>query len=50
MIKKVYNNQYIKSEFPLDFGSYLYNENSKKIEYNLEKAKDILKKNNWNKK
>ena len=44
IIEKVYNNNYVKSEFPLDFGCYLY----KKIEennYNKEKAKRISKEN-----
>lgn len=47
IIKDAYNGKYIKSEFPLDFGSYIYNENSEKIEYNLDKAKNTLEDANW---
>ena len=47
IIEKVYHNKYIKSEFPLDFGNYLYSENSKRVEHNLEEAKELLKKENW---
>lgn len=46
IIETVYHGKYVQSEFPLDFGSYLYSENSKKVEYNLEKAKELLKKEN----
>ena len=47
IIEEVYNNQYKISNFPLDFGSYLYNENSQRIEYNIEKAKGLLEENGW---
>lgn len=47
IIEKVYDNKYIKSEFPLDFGNYLYNKNSQRNEYNTDKAKKILKESNW---
>ena len=43
IINNVYNKKYMKSEFPLDFGSYLYNKNLEKIEYNKSKAEEILK-------
>lgn len=43
IIKQISNDKYIKSYFPLDFGTYMYFKNSEKIEYNIEKAKSILK-------
>ena len=47
IISEVYNNKYIKSDFPLDFGNYLYSENSSKINYDTDKAKELLKKAGW---
>lgn len=47
IINRVYNGKYILSNFPLDFGSYLYTKNENKIEYNKEKSKEILEKQNW---
>lgn len=47
IIEEKYNNQYKISNFPLDFGSYLYNENSQRVEYNIEKAKNLLEENGW---
>lgn len=44
IIEKVYNNNYVKSEFPLDFGCYLY-KNIEENNYNKEKAKRISKEN-----
>lgn len=46
IIYKVYNNLYCKAEFPLQYGSYLYNENIE-YEYNVNKAKQILKDAGW---
>lgn len=46
IIYKVYNNLYCKAEFPLQYGSYLYNENVE-YEYNVNKAKQILKDAGW---
>lgn len=46
IIYKVYNNLYCKAEFPLQYGSYLYNENIE-YEYNINKAKQILKDAGW---
>lgn len=45
IIEKVYNNNYIKSEFPLDFGSYIYKENSEMTNYSLNNAKEIIQEN-----
>ncbi|MBO5413524.1 MAG: hypothetical protein J6A29_04445 [Clostridia bacterium] len=46
IIYKVYNNLYCKAEFPLQYGSYLYNEDIQ-YEYNISKAKQILKDAGW---
>ncbi len=48
IIQNVYNNQYTKSTFPLDFGSFIYNKGSEAIEYNIEESKKILKNSNIN--
>lgn len=45
IIEKIYNNNYIKSEFPLDFGCYIYKDNSEITRYNLNKAKEIIQEN-----
>ncbi len=42
----IYNNKYKTAEFPLDYGSYLYNPDDK-IEYDVNKAKSILLQNGW---
>lgn len=47
IIYNVYNNYYIASDFPLSYGSYLY-ENEVKNTYNANKAKQVLKENGWN--
>lgn len=46
IIYKVYNKLYCKAEFPLQYGSYLYNENIE-YEYNINKAKQVLKDAGW---
>lgn len=46
IVSSIYNNQCYTSEFPLDYGSYLY-ESEKKIEYNQEQFKNILQENGW---
>lgn len=45
IIKNVFQDKYIKSEFPLDFGCYLYNKNSERTSYDKSKADKILKEN-----
>ncbi|MBQ3145061.1 MAG: hypothetical protein IJB90_00485 [Clostridia bacterium] len=42
----MYSNKYIESGFPLDYGSYLYNQN-KLNEYNINETKRILSENGW---
>lgn len=46
IIYKVYNNLYCRAEFPLQYGSYLYDEKIE-YEYNINKAKQILKDAGW---
>lgn len=41
----VYDNKYLISDFPLDYGSYLCRE--KTFEYDINKAKEILKNDGW---
>ena len=43
----VYNNEYVTSDYPLDYGNYLYDDSLKKIEYNEDQAKDILEDAGW---
>lgn len=50
MIEKVYNKQYTKSNFPLDFGSFLYETNRRDEEYSIEKSKELLKGIKWEEK
>lgn len=47
IISNIYNNQYKRSNFPLDFGYYLYSQNSEKIDYSLENAKKALEDAGW---
>lgn len=42
----IYNNKYYISNFPLDYGSYLYNSDNK-LEFDTNKAKNILIENGW---
>ena len=46
IIYKVYNNLYCRAEFPLQYGSYLYDEKIE-YEYNINKAKQSLKDAGW---
>lgn len=46
IVYKVYNNLYCIAQFPLQYGSYLYNGNIE-YEYNTNKAKEILKASGW---
>ncbi|MDR0979328.1 MAG: ABC transporter substrate-binding protein [Lachnospiraceae bacterium] len=47
IVSKLFSNKYFASDFPLEYGSYLYDTEDKKSEYNTEKAKEILLKNGW---
>lgn len=43
----IYNNQRYVSDFPLDYGNYLYQEETNGTGYNPEEAKKILQDNGW---
>jgi peptide/nickel transport system substrate-binding protein len=47
IISNVYSNNRIVSDFPLDYGSYLYSDSSNKIAYNIEQAKKVLTDSGW---
>ena len=47
IVSSVYNNKYITSSFPLDFGSWLYTNIESSSGYNVEQAKQILIDNGW---
>lgn len=44
----VYNNNRYVSNFPIDYGSYLYNEKIENLKYSGEQAKKVLEDNGWN--
>lgn len=47
IIKNVYNGKNRISNFPLDFGSYVYDKNNFVITYNANNAKNLLLDNGW---
>lgn len=47
IVSSIYSNEYYVSNFPLDYGNYLYNTESVSSEYNPEQAKAILTNNGW---
>lgn len=47
IISAIYGDKYYISNFPLDFGSYVYENDKVTYEYNIEKAKSILQENGW---
>lgn len=47
IVSTVYNNQYYVSDFPLDYGNYLYDRENNNLGYNLEQTKSILTNNKW---
>ena len=47
IVSTVYNNNYYVSEFPIDYGNYLYSRDTTSRGYNIEQAKDILTTSNW---
>ena len=48
IIYNIYNNKYMASNFPLDYGCYLYQNNEEKDEYNPTQAKGTLTDAGWN--
>ena len=47
IINSVYEGKYIAADYPLSYGSYLYDSNNNNYEHNPEKAKQILNENGW---
>ena len=47
IVANIYNNKYKVSEFPLDFGSYLYNAEKSAWSYNPDKLKELLTNDGW---
>lgn len=47
IISEVYDNKYFNSDFPLDYGSYLYNIEKADSGYNQEKSKELLTNAGW---
>lgn len=47
IVNDVYGGKYIVADYPLSYGSYLYNKESSDYEYNPERAKQILLDNGW---
>lgn len=47
IINSVYGGKYIEADYPLAYGSYLYNKESSNYEYNQDKAKQVLIDNGW---
>lgn len=47
IISNIYNNEYLKSDYSLDYGSYLYSQSRNSITHNLEKAKEALIGSGW---
>ena len=46
-IATIYNDNYYTSNFPLDYGNYLYNDEFYNIEYNQDLAKKVLVEKEW---
>lgn len=47
IISNIYNNEYYKAYYPLDYGSFLYSNASMQDSYNIEKAKEWLINDGW---
>lgn len=47
IVSAIYNNQYYVSNFPLDFGSFVYENTQTSSGYNMEQAKKVLTDNGW---
>lgn len=43
----IYDNKYLSSDFPLDYGSYLYKVQEKLYDYNLNESKSLLIEEGW---
>jgi len=47
IVSAIYNDKYYISNFPLDYGSYVYEKDKVTFEYNVDKARNILQENGW---
>lgn len=47
IVASVFNNKYFVADFPLDYGHWLYDEGSAKVEYNLDHSKKLLEESGW---
>lgn len=47
IISNVYNNNYYVSDYPIDYGTFLYNTQSTSLGYNPEQAKTVLQESGW---
>ena len=47
IVSSVYSNNYYVSNFPLDYGNYLYKDTSVSSGYNSEQSKQVLVDNGW---
>lgn len=47
IVNNIYGGKYLIANYPLEYGSFLYNKDSSKYEHNKEKAKQILQDNGW---
>lgn len=47
IVSSIYNNNKIVSEYPLDYGSFLYTANNASSGYNPEHAKKVLEEGGW---
>lgn len=47
IVNNIFKGKYYVSNFPLDFGNYLYKEENSNL-YNTDKTKQILQENGWN--
>lgn len=47
IVNTVYLGKYIVADYPLEYGSYLYNEKESTSKHDIDKAKQILESNGW---
>lgn len=47
IVSTIYNNNSYASDFPIDYGNYLYTDKSVSSGYNQEQAKKVLQDNGW---
>ena len=47
IVSAIYGDKYYISNFPLDYGNYLYEDEKVGYEYNIDKARNILLENGW---